>query len=163
MGFFKLPGPALIRYFFLFFFLIFFILGPLWAFLRYVHREARRSTLITLTPALLRVEERSGGKSTVTEIPANELEELDLPPSKGRGGSVAWPSRLPKYDLPETGIDRLPDGRPMPRILVSLMKRLKSPGITARSDTAWVQFGAGLPEEELHYLHALMKKILTSK
>ncbi len=163
MGFFKLPGPALIRYFFLGFFLIFFILGPLWTFLRHLHREARRSTLITVTPALLRVEERAGGKSTVTEIPADALEELDLPPSQGRGGSISWPNRLPQYDLPETGIARLPDGRPMPRILFSLMKLVKSPGITARSDTAGVQFGAGLPEEELHYLHALMKKTLTSK
>jgi hypothetical protein len=49
----------------------------------------------------------------------------------------------------------------MPKILVSLMKLAKSPGIIARSDTASPQFGSGLPEDELKYLHALIKKTLT--
>ena len=36
-----------------------------------------------------------------------------------------------------------------------------SQGITARSDRAAVTFGKGLPEDELAYLHALIRKALT--
>jgi hypothetical protein len=43
------------------------------------------------------------------------------------------------------------------------MKLAKSAGIIARSDAAWVQFGCGLPEDELKYLHALTKKILAGR
>ncbi len=34
-------------------------------------------------------------------------------------------------------------------------------GITARSDRTAVTFGKGLPEDELAYLHALIRKSLT--
>jgi hypothetical protein len=39
--------------------------------------------------------------------------------------------------------------------------RFSSHGIIARSDAASIQLGSGLPEEELRYLHALIKKVLT--
>jgi hypothetical protein len=51
----------------------------------------------------------------------------------------------------------------MARILVSLMRFARPPGIIARSDTASVPFGAGLPEEELKYLHALIQKVLSRR
>jgi hypothetical protein len=159
-GFLKLPAPPVIRYLFGGFLLIFFILGPLLAALRYMHRKARSSTRVTVTPAFFRVEERAGRKSKVTEIPADDLEELDLPTERDRNNSIQIPDKFPKYDLPESGVPRLPDGRPMPKILLSLKKLAMSPGIIARSDSAWVQFGSGLPEDELKYLHALIKKNL---
>lgn len=53
------------------------------------------------------------------------------------------------------------DGRPVPKILLSLMRMVPSQGITARSDRAAVTFGKGLPEDELAYLHALIRKTLT--
>jgi len=159
----KFPAPPIIRYLVGGFLLIFFILGPILTALRYLRRDARSSTRITVTPVLLRVEELAGRKSQTTEIPADELEELDLPTIKEIQSSIRMPDKFPKLDLPESGIPRLPDGRPIPKILVSLMRLFKSPGIIARSDSASVQFGSGLPEEELRYLHALVKKVLTRR
>jgi hypothetical protein len=161
-GFLKLPTPPVFRYLFGGFFLILSSV-PLLAALRYLRRGARSSTRVTVTPAFLRVEERAGRKNKVTEIPADELEELDLPTQREMTRSIRIPGKFPKYDLPESGVPRLPDGRPMPKIFVSLMKLAKSAGIIARSDAAWVQFGSGLPEDELKYLHALIKKILTRR
>ena len=162
-GFLRLPAPSFIRYLFGGFLLIFFILVPLLAALRYMHREAKHSTRVTVTPAFLRVEERAGRRSKTMEIPADELEELDLSTGKDRQNSTRTQDRFPKLNLPETGVPRLPDGRPMPRILVSLMRLAKSPGIIARSDTASVPFGTGLSEEELKYLHALIQKVLSRR
>lgn len=161
--FLKFPAPPGVRYFFLGFFLIFFVLGPLGAILRHMYKDSKRSTLVTVNRGFLRVEERAGRKNKLTEIPADKLEELELPAIKTITQTIQLPDKYPKYNLPDTGTPRLPDGRPMPRILVSLMKLIKSPGITARSDAAWVQFGSGLSEGELKYLHALIKKILTGQ
>lgn len=158
-GLLEASGPGCYSLLLPWFFADLFHFGPLWAFLRYVHKEARRSAIVTVTPIFLRVEERTGQKK-VTGIPADELEELDLPTNKRMADSIEWPGHFRQYDLPDSGVPRLPDGRPMPRILVFLMKLVKSPGITARSDTAWVQFGASLPGDELNYLYALGKKIL---
>ena len=41
------------------------------------------------------------------------------------------------------------------------MRFVSSQGITARSDRVTVAFGRGLPDDELTYLHALVRKILT--
>ena len=122
----------------------------------------RKATIVTVTPAFLRVEERDGREKRLTEIPADELEELELPTGKVTINSAETRKKVPKIDLPDTGVPRLPDGRPVPRILLSLMKLVRLPGIMARSDSACVQFGTGLPEDELRYLHALVKRVLTS-
>jgi hypothetical protein len=161
LGFLRLPSPPFLRALFGGFLLVFFILGPLLGVLWHLRREAGRMTVVTVNPAILRVEERSRRKSCITEIPADELEELELPTGKNTRESIRMAGKLPQYALPESGIPRFPDGRPMPKIVVSLMKLAKSPGIIARSDRASAQFGSGLPEDELKYLHALIKKTLT--
>ena len=89
------------------------------------------------------------------------LKLWEVPTGKEIRDSIRISDKFPTYNLPESGIPRLPDGRPMPKILVSLMKLAESPGIIARSDTASAQFGQGLSEDELKYLHALIKKTLT--
>ena len=60
----------------------------------------------------------------------------------------------------DTGTPRLPDGRPAPRFLLSLMKYFGSPGITARSDKAMITIGKGLPDAELADLYALIRNAM---
>lgn len=67
---------------------------------------------------------------------------------------------MPPWDG-NTGTPRLPDGRPVPKALLSLMRLVPSQGITARSDRAALNLGRGLPDDELAYLYALIRKILT--
>ena len=54
----------------------------------------------------------------------------------------------------------MPDGRPVPRFLLSLIKMAGSRGITARSDKAVVEFAGGLDEAEVAYLFALIRKTI---
>ena len=63
--------------------------------------------------------------------------------------------------LIEEDLVRLPDGHPVPGILLSLARMIPTQGITARSDKATMTFGAGLPDAELAYIHALIVKTLT--
>jgi len=161
LPFLKLSAPPAVRYFFAGFFLLFFILGPLRGAVRFARQGKGSGTTVTVTQEFIRVEERSGRKFKTTEIPAEAIEDLELPSEKAVRDSMETPSR--KLPLPDTGVPRFPDGRPMPRFLVALMSLVKSPGISIRSDAAWVQFGAGLSEDELKYLYGLIRKTLATR
>ncbi|HUT53630.1 MAG TPA: hypothetical protein VM658_09580 [bacterium] len=141
--------------------LIFFVAAPILSALAHVRRDRNRSTRVIASPALLRVEERVKGKLVTTEIPGDQLEELTLPTLTDATAAMNAQSKRPAYELGDTGVMRMPDGRPMPGILVTILKMAGSPGIVARSDTATVTFGAGLSEAELRYLQALILKAMT--
>jgi hypothetical protein len=118
--------------------LLLLILGLIWLL-----PGRKSSTIIIATPAHLRVEERTGEKSRgIAEIPADELEELILVHDE------------------ETGTKERPDQLPG-KLPVHLSD--ESYGIEARGKNASVVFAEELPEDELRYLHALIKKILTSR
>jgi hypothetical protein len=67
---------------------------------------------------------------------------------------------MKKVPLGNTGTPRMPDGRPVPRFLLSLIKMAGSRGITARSDKAVVEFAGGLDEAETAYLFAIIRKTI---
>jgi len=126
-------------------------------------RRRSNVTRVTASPEELRVEFRAGRKVKTQVIPSAELEELHLPKVKYPFGpqmkNLADAGQAAGY----TGAPRMPDGRPAPKWLVLLGSLARSPGITAQSDKAMVQFGAGLPEDELEYLCALIKKAMVEQ
>ncbi len=87
----------------------------------------------------LRVTLRRRFSTRTVEIPVHELEELVLP------------------GVAHTGMAGLP---PALRQLATPAMRLR--GIQARSDRTNVEFGAGLPHDELHWIHSHVLKALTS-
>ncbi len=142
--------------------LLLFVAGPIISVLVHVRRDTRRSTRVTASPALLRVEERIKGKVKSAEIPGDQLEELTLPTLQDAAAVMnEQQTGKPREETVDTGVIRMSDGRPMPGILVSMLKMAPSPGIVARSDRATITFGAGLSEPELQYLRALILKTMT--
>jgi hypothetical protein len=123
--------------------------------------QSGQRTVVTVNGAVLRVEQRGGGKTAVQEIPVDELEDLVLPTTR----SIIEETELPGYrqhPVPgDTGTPRMPDGRPVPKSLLALIRLAGSPGITARSDKTTLSFGQGLPEAELVYLYSLIRKTIT--
>jgi len=107
-----------------------------------------RWTQVVASPDGLRIEQRTAFSKKVTEIPAVELEELLCP--------VARAPAEAQRDL---------DGSDMPQaakgLLLALAQGAKG-GIIARSDQQIVEFGAGLPANELRWIHAVLTKILTA-
>jgi len=120
-------------------------------------RFKKEFELITVTKAYLRVEALKQGKSTTTEIPVSELEDLVAPSTRGVMNTIEVPG-MQKVQLGDTGTPRMPDGRPVPRFLLSLIKMAGSKGIIARSDKAVLEFAKGLDEAEVAYLFALIRK-----
>jgi hypothetical protein len=158
--FFSLPGPKIIRYGFAAFIGLFFIFLPIASVIRHLLRIKRQTTRVTVNPALLRVEEHRSGKILVTEILAEDLRELTLPTVLSALEEVDLPGTKRTVSLGHTGVARMPDGRPAPRILEAFLRCVGLPGITATGKKARVTFGKGLSEAELLYLHALVRYII---
>jgi hypothetical protein len=155
-----LPMPDWIRYFFLGFIGLFFIAGPVVSALLNVLRLKNQFERITVTRAFLRVEALKQGKRSTVEIPVDELEDLVAPTAKSLLDTIEVPG-MRKVHLGDTGNPRMPDGRPVPRFLLSLMKMKGSKGIMARSDKTVVEFAGGLDEAETAYLFAQIRRVVT--
>ncbi len=154
-----LPMPDWIRYIFLGFIGLFFIAGPVVSALLGVLRLKNQFERITVTKAFLRVEALKQGKRSTVEIPVDELEDLVAPTVRSVMDTIEVPG-MKKVPLGNTGTPRMPDGRPVPRFLLSLMKMKGSKGIIARSDKTAVEFAGGLDEAEAAYLFALIRKTI---
>jgi hypothetical protein len=154
-----LPMPDWIRYVFLGFIGLFFIAGPVVSALLNVLRLKNQFERITVTKAFLRVEALKQGKRSTVEIPVDELEDLVAPTTRALMDTIEVPG-MKKVHLGNTGTPRMPDGRPVPRFLLSLMKMAGSRGVTARSDKAVVEFAGGLDEAEVAHLFALIRKTI---
>lgn len=135
-----------------------FVALPILAALGAAARHLLQRTVVVAGRLGLRVEQASLLGRTVIEIPADELEELvivrpDAPPlPEGAASAEQW-----RWSL-EHG--RMPDGRKASKIVRWAWRLAGSQGIVARSDRVSVTFGAGLPPEELAYLHALLLREL---
>jgi hypothetical protein len=137
--------------------------------IRPILRQARSSCCITASRNMLRVEQRTSKRGRVTEIPVDELEDFVI----GDANLPAGVSRTPDGRYQAQGVPVSPrhsggysDEQVMAgtKLLakLSLIIRPAGPSITASSDKATVNFGQGLCEEELRYLHALIKKKVTA-
>jgi len=160
-GLLSLPAPPVVQVMMVGFIGFFALLLPILTTLRDVARSRGGSTRITASRAGLRVEEKEKGGTRVTDIPAGELEDLEFIDRRSLISTVEVPGMEKGQDFGDTGTPRLPDGRPVPRIILALMRLAPTKGITARSDRAIVTFGQGLPEDELAYLFALIVQTLT--
>jgi hypothetical protein len=154
------PLPDFVRFISLGFIGFFFIALPLLSSLWKMLRFKKQFEKITVTKAFLRVEALKEGKSKTTEIPVSELEDFVAPSMRGVMNTIEMPG-IKKVSLGETGTPRMPDGRPIPRFLLSLIKMVSSKGIIARSDKAVMEFAKGLDEAEVAYLFALIRKTIT--
>jgi hypothetical protein len=135
-----------------------FMALPILSALRIALRNVLQRTVVMAGHMGLRVEQAFLLGRKVTEIPADELEELILlkPGAPrlpaGSAGAEEW-----KWSL-EHG--RMPDGTEAPRLVRWAWRLARSQGLLARSDRVSVTFGAGLPPDELAYLHALLLRAL---
>lgn len=141
------------------FIVLIFIAGLFILALKGMYRLKKEFERITVTKAFLRVEVLKQGKQISTEIPLSELEDLVAPTTRGVMNAIEAPGKK-KVLLGDTGTPRMPDGRPVPRFLLALMKMAGSKGIIARSDKTMIEFAGGLDEAEVAWILALIRKTI---
>jgi hypothetical protein len=122
-------------------------------------RAARRTrTRVTASPDGIVVEIRQAWRTRETRIAAADILGLDhataeaaLDAARHNAEKLARPAPSPAYSL----------GRgPTPLWLRALGKVTTSQGITVKARTGLVTFGAGLPDDEVRYLHAIVARVL---
>ncbi|HQL98414.1 MAG TPA: hypothetical protein PLS33_09750 [Smithella sp.] len=151
--------PVIFRYFFPVF-IGFFMAVPVLVILGKKAGMKTPFEVITVTETNFRVEALRHGKQTTVDIPVSELEDLVAPSRQEIMDAVTYPG-MKNISLGRTGTARMPDGRPMLRFLLALMKMAGSRGIIARSDNVEVEFARGLDEAELAWLFALIKRTIS--
>lgn len=159
---FALTGPPAVKYGFIAAGLLFIFL-PILSAVSFYRRKCRECVLINVSPAFLRVEEKTGGKMKTTEIPADEIEDLILPEPQALGieeeGRVSDKKVMVSFGRGDN--KSIPRRGSVPQSVLSFIVKLASPGITVRSDKATLTIGKGLPQEELTWIYHLMAKTLT--
>ncbi len=136
--------PPLFRFIFMGFIGVFFVIAPITVMVGKVLARTRTQQKINASPDRLRVETRGPFRTKVVEIPANELEELQIALPKG-------------HENMESQLEAMPEAlRPFLR---AMARRVP---IRAISDRATVTFGKGLPIEELKWVHAVLTQVLTA-
>jgi hypothetical protein len=118
--------------------------------------ERMAKTRVTASAASLRIDGRA---STNAHNRIQDDVRVEIPAAALRSLNVATAVSTVKKNTPvKTGSS--PDDANVSGLAVSIAKSLGSLGITAQSETDFIQFGIGLPEEEAVYLHALLKRVL---
>jgi len=157
----RLPMPETVRYPAVGFVGLIFVAVPVLSALLHVLRLKNQFERVTVTKASLRVETLKQGKRSAVEIPLDELEDLTAPSVRSAMDTMEMPGKK-KVFAGDTGTPRMPDGRPVPRFLLSLMRLAGSKGLIARSDRTVIEFAQGLDDAETLYLHALIRKKIAS-
>jgi hypothetical protein len=114
------------------------MVGPLLGAIKHFLLRKTRVTIVTISPAFFRIEERNGYKSEIKEIPVDDLKDLILSEDMNYAGSGKWQ-------------------------FLRFIKFAPTPGITAVSDRAILTFGRGLPEPELSYIYSLIRKTIAEQ
>jgi hypothetical protein len=114
------------------------------------------NTRVTASSAFLRIEGRA---DTNAHSRIQSKVKIEMPITALRSLNVATALSTVKKGTPlKAGSSQTADH--IPELALTLAKSLGSLGITAQSETEFIQFGIGLPEEEAVYLHALLKSVL---
>jgi hypothetical protein len=111
---------------------------------------SRGRTLVTASPEGIVIEERGAWRARSTRLPTAEILGLDYGTAEDAFTSAQWGAK-----------QRVPAGRDIaPRLLAVMRRLVASKGITVKSRKGLFTFGAGLPDDEVRYLHALVVRAL---
>jgi hypothetical protein len=153
--------PPAVQIAFVGFLVIFFGLLPLLGTVRSVVAGVRSHTCVTASPNGLTIEEHGAWRVHRSEFPAKDILDLDY----GTAGEAAdMLSRTAERKAAEVGarISATTRDRTL-RWATALARTARSKGIVAKTRRGLFTFGAGLPDDEVRYLHGLLKWALIGR
>ena len=127
-----------------------FVVIPLVGIFNAARLASRGRTLVTASPEGIVIEERGAWRARLTRLPAGEILGVDYGTAEDAFASAQWGAK-----------QRVSAGRGVAPRWLAVMRRLAaSKGITVKSRKGLFTFGAGLPDDEVRYLHALVVRAL---
>jgi hypothetical protein len=136
------------------------VVFPLMGVVNAVVLAKRGGSLVTASPEGIVIEERSAWRVKTTRVLAADILALDY----GTADTAFRSARRGAEDRLAQAGQRIPSlpgpGREVPRWLGLLRRLTTSKGIIVKSRKGLLSFGAGLPDDEVRYLHGAVARAL---
>lgn len=154
--------PAMVQWAFLGFILIFFVTFPIIGGITGIIGDIRRRTQVTVAPHELVIANRGALRTHTIKIPAAEMLGLDYATAGSLIDSARQTAgqRVGTTSMPQLSAG---NGAATPWWLNALSAIARSKGITVKSRQGLFTFGAGLPDDELRYLWAIISSTLAGR
>jgi hypothetical protein len=135
---------------------LFFVLIPLVDVTRAAAQSRSSHSRVTVTARSVLFDERRGRHGQATRIPIGEIVDLDYSTAETAMASARSRARR-ALGAADTGSVGAATG---PAWLERLNRLARGKGVTVKSTRGLFSFGAGLPDEEIRYLHSLVRRTL---
>ena len=139
-------------------FLALFVLGPGAGGIASLVRAARSRTVVSASPAGIRLEERGAMRTRITDIPADMILDIDYGTTASRMESARQGAAAVRSVSVVRGSESTIRNVQLPRWVSFLGSLVPSKGVILKTRRGVFTFGSGLPDEEVLYLHDRVKR-----
>jgi hypothetical protein len=160
MNFFRHTNtPDAIGWVFLALMTFFFGLLPAMTVANAVRRSRHGGTIVFVSPQGLRIQERGAWRTRATaSIDASDI--LDVDYSTRESAAASARTAAEEQAMESTGLSSGEVGRRAERLAAWLAQFAKGHGLTVKTRTGLTSFGAGLADDEIRYLHSVIRNAL---
>jgi hypothetical protein len=160
MNFFRRTNtPDAIGWVFLGFVIVFFGLLPATTVANAFRRARRGATIVFVSPRGIRIQERGAWRTRPkASIEASDI--LDVDYSTRESAAASARAAAEKQALASTAASPAEVARTAERLTAWLAQFATGHGLTVKTRTGLTTFGAGLADDEIRYLHALVRRAL---
>jgi len=151
--------PKVVQFVFFGFAVLLFVVIPLLGVINSVVLAFRGRTLVTVSVEGIVIEERGAWRVKTTRLSAADILGLDYGTADA---ALASARHAAERRVTQAGriLPSPARGGAEPRWLSALRRLVPSKGIIVKSRSGLISFGAGLPDEEIRYLHAVVARAL---
>ena len=160
MNFFRHTNtPDAIGWVFVGFMIIFFGLLPGMTVVNALRRSRRGGTMVSVSPRGIQIQERGAWRARSTaSIDASDI--LDVDYSTRDSAAASAREAAEEQAMESTGLDSAAVGQRSERLLAWLSKFAKGHGVIVKTRSGLTSFGTGLEEDEIRYLHDVVRRAL---
>ena len=157
----RTPDP--IAWVFLGFLTLFFGVLPAMTVINGLLRERRGATIVTVSTSGIRVQERGAWRSgPVKTLAAAEILDIDFSTSASLATSARQAAEQQARSSWSGSKSRSREiGPGTERLVAALSQLVKSGGIIVKTKNGLTTFGQGLADDEVRYLHSVVRRALT--
>ncbi len=151
------PDP--VKWFFLAFISL-FVLGPGAGGVISIIRAKRSRTVLTASPEGIRIEERRVFRTKSTDIPIDSILDIDFGTSASGMQSARRSAVTMRTVNHARGTVGVTGNVELPRWISFLGALVPSKGVILKTRRGFYTFGSGLPDDEVRFLHDLLRQTL---
>lgn len=151
--------PDAVGWIFLGFLTLFFGILPTLTALNAVLRSRRGATIVEISKQVVRIRQRGAWTTTTTaSLDVSDILDVDY---TSRESAIASATRATEQKIMQSYPDHAETAGPrVERLVAALTRFVKNKGLTIKTRKGLTTVGQGLDDEEIRYLHSLIRRAL---